>query len=105
MVSHRVGTPEEWLAESTELLRREKEYTRMGDELARQRQGLPWVPVEKEYTLQTADGNRTLTQLFEFELAVSRLPLHVRPRLSGRMSRLLGDRRQLQRGTRSPQGL
>ena len=37
----------------------------MGDELARQRRELPWVPVEKEYTLQTADGTKTLAELFD----------------------------------------
>jgi predicted dithiol-disulfide oxidoreductase (DUF899 family) len=59
MTSHRIGTREEWLAGSAELLEREKELTRMGDELARQRRELPWVPVGKEYALQTADGTRT----------------------------------------------
>ena len=52
-------------AASAGLLEREKELTRMGDELARQRRELPWVPVEKEYTLQTADGTRTLAELFD----------------------------------------
>ena len=47
------------------LLEREKEHTRMGDELARQRRELPWVPVEKQYTLQTADGPKTLAELFD----------------------------------------
>jgi predicted dithiol-disulfide oxidoreductase (DUF899 family) len=56
MTSHRIGTHQEWLAASAELLGREKELTRMGDELARQRRELPWVPVEKEYTLATEDG-------------------------------------------------
>jgi len=56
MTSHRIGTREEWLAASAELLRSEKEITRTSDELARQRRELPWLPVEKEYTLQTADG-------------------------------------------------
>lgn len=65
MTSHRIGTREEWLAASAGLLKREKELTRMGDELARQRRELPWVPVEKEYTLQTEDGPRTLTELFD----------------------------------------
>ncbi len=64
MTSHRIGTREEWLAASARLLEREKELTRMGDELARQRRELPWVPVEKEYTLQTEDGARTLAELF-----------------------------------------
>ena len=55
MTSRRIGTREEWLAASAELLEREKNLTRMGDELARQRRELPWVPVEKQYPLQT-DG-------------------------------------------------
>src|SRR5205085_5436995 len=41
-----------------------KELTRLGDEMARERRELPWVPVEKEYTLQTADGPKTLAELF-----------------------------------------
>jgi predicted dithiol-disulfide oxidoreductase (DUF899 family) len=65
MTSHRIGTREEWLAASAELLEREKELTRMGDELARQRRELPRVPVEKEYRLQTEDGARTLAELFD----------------------------------------
>jgi predicted dithiol-disulfide oxidoreductase (DUF899 family) len=65
MTSRRIGTREQWLAASAELLEREKELTRMGDELARQRRELPWVPVEKEYPLQTADGTRTLAELFD----------------------------------------
>ena len=65
MTSHRVGTRQEWLTASTELFEREKELTRMGDELARRRRELPWVPVEKEYSLQTADGRRTLAELFD----------------------------------------
>jgi predicted dithiol-disulfide oxidoreductase (DUF899 family) len=65
MTSHRIGTHEEWLVASAELLEREKELTRMGDELARRRRELPWVPVEKEYTLATEDGARTLAELFD----------------------------------------
>jgi predicted dithiol-disulfide oxidoreductase (DUF899 family) len=65
MTSHRIGTREEWLAARAKLLEREKELTRMGDDLARQRRELPRLPVEKEYTLQTADGPRTLAELFD----------------------------------------
>jgi predicted dithiol-disulfide oxidoreductase (DUF899 family) len=65
MTSRRIGTREEWAAASTELLKREKEHTRAGDELARQRRELPWVPVEKEYTFQTEDGAATLRELFD----------------------------------------
>ena len=65
MTSHRIGTRQEWLAASARLLGREKELTRMGDELARQRRELPWLPVEKQYTLQTQDGAKTLAELFD----------------------------------------
>jgi predicted dithiol-disulfide oxidoreductase (DUF899 family) len=65
MTSHRIGTRQEWLAASAELLEREKHFTRMGDELARQRRELPWVPAGKQYPLQTEDGTRTLAELFD----------------------------------------
>jgi predicted dithiol-disulfide oxidoreductase (DUF899 family) len=65
MTDHKTGTREEWLAARNKLLAKEKELTRMGDELARQRRDLPWVPVEKKYTLQTADGPTSLAELFE----------------------------------------
>jgi predicted dithiol-disulfide oxidoreductase (DUF899 family) len=65
MTEHTVGTREEWLAARIGLLEREKELTRRGDELARQRRELPWVPVEKEYTFETNDGTKTLAELFD----------------------------------------
>jgi predicted dithiol-disulfide oxidoreductase (DUF899 family) len=65
MTTHKTGTREEAQAARAALLEREKEHTRMGDELARLRRSLPWVPVEKEYTLQTSDGPRSLAQLFD----------------------------------------
>lgn len=64
MTSHRYGTREEWLTASAALLEREKELTKMGDELARQRQELPWVQVEKRYQFQTASGPKFLPELF-----------------------------------------
>ena len=65
MTEHTVGTREEWLVARKELLAREKEHTRLGDELARERRELPWVRVEKEYEFDTDDGRRTLAQLFD----------------------------------------
>jgi predicted dithiol-disulfide oxidoreductase (DUF899 family) len=65
MTAHEVVTPEEWAAARAELIVREKELTRLGDELAAQRRELPWVEVEKEYTLQTEDGPKTLAELFD----------------------------------------
>src|SRR5712675_2764409 len=65
MTDHKTGTREEWLAARNKLLAKEKDLTGMSDELARQRQELPWVPVEKQYTLQTEDGPTTLAELFD----------------------------------------
>src|SRR5262245_26710930 len=65
MTDHKVVSREEWIASREELLAREKEHTRLGDELARQRRELPWVRVEKEYTFETDGGTRTLTELFD----------------------------------------
>jgi predicted dithiol-disulfide oxidoreductase (DUF899 family) len=65
MPEHRTATREEWDAARAELLKREKELTRMSDELAEQRRELPWVPIEKQYKFQTADGLKTLAELFD----------------------------------------
>jgi predicted dithiol-disulfide oxidoreductase (DUF899 family) len=65
MTDHKTGTREKWAAAREELLAREKEHTRLGDELARQRRELPWVRVEKEYRFDTYDGTRTLAELFD----------------------------------------
>ena len=65
VTSHRIGTREEWAAAREALLAREKEHTRLGDELARERRDLPWVRVEKDYRLDTADGPRSLAALFD----------------------------------------
>jgi predicted dithiol-disulfide oxidoreductase (DUF899 family) len=60
----KTGTREEWLAARRELLTAEKEHTRRGDELARQRRELPWVRVDKEYTFDTDEGTASLADLF-----------------------------------------
>ena len=65
MTDHKIVSREEWTAARAELLAREKEHTRQGDELARQRRELPWLQVEKEYLFDTDDGTRTLTELFD----------------------------------------
>ena len=61
---HRTGTRDEWLAERLDLLKAEKELTRKADELARRRQALPWVKVEKDYRFDTDEGERSLRDLF-----------------------------------------
>jgi predicted dithiol-disulfide oxidoreductase (DUF899 family) len=64
MTTHPTGTREEWLAARLKLLAEEKELTRRGDELARRRQELPWVPVDKAYRFDTDDGSASLDALF-----------------------------------------
>jgi predicted dithiol-disulfide oxidoreductase (DUF899 family) len=58
------GTREEWLVARRELLAAEKEHTRRGDELTRQRQELPWVRIDKEYAFETDAGQASLADLF-----------------------------------------
>jgi predicted dithiol-disulfide oxidoreductase (DUF899 family) len=64
MPSHKTGTREEWLAARVELLEAEKALTRRSDEVARQRQELPWVRIDKEYRFDTDDGPASLGDLF-----------------------------------------
>src|SRR5919109_1962618 len=64
MTQHQTGTREEWLAARLELLEAEKEHTRRGDELARRRQDLPWVRIDKEYRFDTDQGSASLVDLF-----------------------------------------
>jgi predicted dithiol-disulfide oxidoreductase (DUF899 family) len=63
-LDHRTGTREEWRAARATLLEREKELTRLNDVIARERQALPWVPVEQEYVFDSPDGPVTLAELF-----------------------------------------
>lgn len=63
--SHLIGTREQWLAARLELLEAEKELTRLGDELARQRQALPWVRIDKDYRFETNAGSAALADLFQ----------------------------------------
>lgn len=65
MTKHMVATRQQWLAARGELLAREKELTRRGDQLAAERRELPWVPIEKDYSFGTDEGPRTLVELFD----------------------------------------
>jgi predicted dithiol-disulfide oxidoreductase (DUF899 family) len=63
-MSHTTGTRQEWLDARLKLLAAEKELTRRSDEVARQRQALPWVRVDKEYAFETDEGRAALRDLF-----------------------------------------
>jgi predicted dithiol-disulfide oxidoreductase (DUF899 family) len=64
MTTHTTGTHEEWLAARLELLDAEKDLTRRSDQVAQQRQRLPWVRIDKDYRFDTARGNASLADLF-----------------------------------------
>ena len=64
MTAHMTGTRQDWLAARLALLKAEKDLTRRSDELARQRQSLPWVRIDKEYRFETDDGSASLADLF-----------------------------------------
>ena len=64
MTDHKTGTREEWLAARLELLEAEKALTRRSDELARRRQELPWVRIDKDYGFETDEGTASLADLF-----------------------------------------
>ncbi|MEZ2131933.1 MULTISPECIES: DUF899 domain-containing protein [unclassified Sinorhizobium] len=65
MTGHMTGTRKEWLAARLDLLDAEKELTRQSDELARRRQELPWVRIDKEYRFETDEGSASLADLFK----------------------------------------
>ena len=62
---HQVVSREQWLSARTAFLAKEKEFTRLRDELSRQRRALPWVKVDKPYVFDTSRGKQTLAELFE----------------------------------------
>ncbi|MGH3026554.1 MAG: DUF899 family protein [Gaiellaceae bacterium] len=65
MTEHRMGTREEWQAARDELAKLEAELAERDEEIKSKRRDLPWVAVEKEYVFDTADGKRTLVELFD----------------------------------------
>ncbi len=64
-MSHKIATREQWLAARVELLKEEKELTHRSNEVARKRQELPWVRIEKQYKFETDDGIASLADLFK----------------------------------------
>lgn len=65
MTTHTIGTRKEWLAARLDLLDAEKAFTRRSDELAQQRQALPWVRIDKTYRFETDEGSASLVELFK----------------------------------------
>lgn len=65
MPTNKVVSQKEWLAARVKLLKEEKELTKLGDELTRKRQELPWVRIDKQYQFDTDEGKASLADLFK----------------------------------------
>ncbi|HZF36045.1 MAG TPA: DUF899 family protein, partial [Candidatus Angelobacter sp.] len=64
MEKHKVVAKDEWIAARKQLLAKEKEFTRLRDQLSEQRRALPWERVEKDYVFEGPKGKETLAQVF-----------------------------------------
>ena len=64
MTNHQIVTPEQWVEARRQLLAKEKEFTRLRDQLSQARRDLPWVRVTKQYVFDGPEGKQTLGQLF-----------------------------------------
>ena len=60
---HKVVSHDQWIGARKELLAKEKEFTRLRDQLSRQRRDLPWERVEKEYVFDGTAGRQSLAEL------------------------------------------
>jgi predicted dithiol-disulfide oxidoreductase (DUF899 family) len=65
MEKHEVVSRDKWIAARKQLLAKEKEFTRLRDQLSEQRRALPWERVEKDYVFEGPKGKETLAQLFD----------------------------------------
>jgi predicted dithiol-disulfide oxidoreductase (DUF899 family) len=62
---HKIVSEEEWVETRKALLKKEKEFTAVRDQLIQQRLDLPWVAVNKEYVFEGQNGKQTLSELFD----------------------------------------
>ena len=62
---HKVVSRNEWLGARKMLLRKEKEFTVLRDQLSQERRNLPWIAVDKEYVFEGSNGKETLSELFD----------------------------------------
>src|SRR6516165_1435909 len=63
--NHKVVSHREWIEARKELLKKEKEFTRLRDQLSQWRRDLPWERVEKSYVFEGPSGKETLSDLFD----------------------------------------
>jgi predicted dithiol-disulfide oxidoreductase (DUF899 family) len=65
LVDHKIVSESEWVEARKALLKKEKEFTILRDQLSQQRRDLPWVAVNKEYVFEGENGKQTLSELFD----------------------------------------
>src|SRR5215468_1467783 len=65
MAPHKIVTHDQWVAARKKHLAKEKEFTRLRDQLSKERRELPWELVEKEYTFEGENGKQTLSDIFD----------------------------------------
>ncbi len=63
--NHNIVSPSEWLKARKDLLKKEKEFTILHDQLSQKRRDLPWVQVDKDYVFDGPTGKQTLSELFD----------------------------------------
>ena len=68
-LDHKIVSENEWIESRKELLKKEKEFTILRDQLSQQRRDLPWVAVNKEYVFEGPNGKQTLSELTAFKLS------------------------------------
>ncbi len=85
----KVVSPSEWLVARKQLLAKEKEFTRLRDELSRERREMPMEKVEKKYVFETVERKRDVERFVSGPQPVDRVSLYVWPRLAGGMPQLL----------------
>ena len=77
MQAQKIVSREEWLVVRKEHLAKEKEFTRLRDQLSQERSKLPWVRVDKEYVFNGPNGKETLAELFDGRNQLLDLPFYV----------------------------
>jgi hypothetical protein len=101
---HKVGTQKEWQTARDELAKLEAEQAELNEKVKAQRLELPWVPVEKEYELDTEEGKKSLAELFDGRSQLLAYNVMFGPDYTnGRVSRLHQPRGRPRRLARPPE--
>jgi predicted dithiol-disulfide oxidoreductase (DUF899 family) len=65
MAMNKIVSDEEWAESRKALLKKEKEFTTLRDQLSQQQRDLPWISVNKEYVFEGKNGKQTLSEIFD----------------------------------------